>query len=339
LARVFGRTLGRIATFTILLLLIVLAAGITLTVGWRPVLGPKTRPLTSRKFEATPERMQRGKYLVEGVVGCVECHSTHDESKHEPVLKGDIGAGSIFINEGKFRVVAPNITPDPDTGIGKWSDDAIARAIREGVAQDGHTLFPIMPYGAFRNLSDDDVAAIVVYVRSLQPVKSQLPRTSVPFPISRLINTVPQPVTAPVPDPDLSTPEKRGAYLIKVAVCEECHTPQNHPPKSGMIPDMYLAGGNMFDAVASANITPDDSGIKHYDEALFLQAMRTGYVRAREIKPPMPWSVYRHMNDDDLKGLFAYLRTVKPVHHSVDNNEPPTQCRLCGNKHGLGDKN
>ena len=91
--------------------------------------------------------------------------------------------------------------------------------------------------------------------------------------------------------------------------------------------------------VASANLTPDASGICYYDEALFVETMRTGSVGARKLKPIMPWWAFRHMTDDDLKAVFAYLRTLKPVHHTVDNTEKHTQCKLCGQKHGLGDRN
>jgi hypothetical protein len=103
---------------------------------------------------------------------------------------------------------------------------------------------------------------------------------------------------------------------------------------------MEMAGGNpMEEGVSSANITPDTSGIGYYDEALFVQTMRTGSVRARPLKPIMLWWMFRNMTDDDLKAVFAYLRTLKPVHHLVDNTEKPTQCKRCGQKHGLGDRN
>ena len=91
--------------------------------------------------------------------------------------------------------------------------------------------------------------------------------------------------------------------------------------------------------MAAANLTTDASGIGYYDEALFLQAMRTGSVRGRKLSPLMPFAVYRNMSDDDLKAIFAYLRTVKAVHHRVDNSLPPTYCKLCQQKHGAGDQN
>jgi hypothetical protein len=106
---------------------------------------------------------------------------------------------------------------------------------------------------------------------------------------------------------------------------------------------LAFAGGAEFDGplptVVSANITPDPSGISYYDEDLFVQALRTGKVRARELSAVMPWTVYRNMTDEDLKAMFAYLRTLKPIHHRVDNTSPPTACRMCRGKHGGGDQN
>jgi mono/diheme cytochrome c family protein len=136
----------------------------------------------------------------------------------------------------------------------------------------------------------------------------------------------------------MSTPAKHGAYLVKMGSCSDCHTPLN--AKFQPIPGMEMAGGSpMGERVASANLTPDASGIGYYDEALFIQAIRTGSVRARKLDSAMPWWIFRNMTDDDLKAVFAYLRTLKPVHHMVDNTEPPTLCKLCGHKHGLGDRN
>ncbi len=106
---------------------------------------------------------------------------------------------------------------------------------------------------------------------------------------------------------------------------------------------MEFAGGFVLEGpwgrVASANITPDPSGIPYYDEAQFIQTMRTGYVKARKLNQIMPWWHFRDLTDDDLRDLFAFLQTLKPVKHRVDNETPPTPCKLCGNRHGLGDNN
>jgi hypothetical protein len=106
---------------------------------------------------------------------------------------------------------------------------------------------------------------------------------------------------------------------------------------------MDFAGGFVHEGpwgrVASANITPDASGIAYYDQGLFFQAVRTGYVRTRKLSQIMPWHELRHMTDEDLAAIFAYLGTLKPVSHRVDNTESATLCRICKIAHGYGDKN
>jgi len=259
-----------------------------------------------------------------------------------PVLAEKRGAGTVF-GEGADlpgRLVAPNLTPDKETGAGNWTDDMLARAVREGIGHDGRTLFPLMPYMNYRELPDEDLASVIVYMRSLAPVKNALPQTEIIFPVKYLIRSAPEPVTATVPAPDLSDPVKRGAFLVRMASCADCHTAQERgQPKPGL----EFAGGLLFTppegTVMAANITPDASGISYYDEDFFVETIRTGKVKARSLSPVMPWVFYRDMTDEDLKAMFAYIRTLKPVRHTVDNTESPTPCKLCGMKHGGGSKN
>jgi mono/diheme cytochrome c family protein len=323
-------------------LVVVLAAGITFTIGWRPFFGPRARPLSARKFESTPARLARGAYLVRHVSDCMTCHSEHDWTGHEaPVLPNTLGAGQdMNLLKGlPGSVHAPNITPDPDTGAGNWSDDQLARAIREGIGHDGRPLFPFMPYRGLRALSDEDLASIIVYLRSLPPVRQSRPATTLIFPVRYLIRDAPRPLDAPVPTPDLSTPEKRGNYLVTIAGCSDCHTPQDTHGQP--LPEMDFAGGFILDGpwgrVASANLTPDPSGIPYYDEALFVEVLRTGYVKARKLNQIMPWHSYRGMTDEDLSAVFAFVKTFKPVRHHVDNAASPTYCNVCGQIHGGGD--
>src|SRR5262249_39797839 len=151
-------------------------------------------------------------------------------------------------------------------------------------------------------------------------IKNELPKTKIPFPLNFLIRNAPEPILNPVSSPNLSTPVSRGAYLVKMGSCADCHTPQDH---GAPVPGMEFAGGFVLElptgAVASANITPDPSGISYYDENLFIHAIREGQVGARPLNPAMPWWYFAKMTDDDLKAVFAYLRTVKPVQHRVDN--------------------
>jgi len=152
---------------------------------------------------------------------------------------------------------------------------------------------------------------------------------------------VPEPVDAPV-TADLSTPEKRGEYIVRMAACEDCHSPRDD--QGAPIPGFSLAGGTPLPfegrkTVASANLTPAVNGIPYYTEALFSETIRTGKVRARELDAFMPTRYYAGMTDQDLKDIFAYLKTLQPVDHFVDNALPPTKCPRCGLTHGGGDRN
>jgi mono/diheme cytochrome c family protein len=331
----------KIAGLTLLAIIALLCLGITLTIGWRPFIGAKKRALTDRKFEATPQRLARGRYLVDGVLGCFGCHTDADWSKPgAPPVAGKEGSGHVWSDQNLPWLVASNITPDKETGIGNWGDDALARAIREGIGNDGRALFPKMPYPNYRQMSDEDLASVIAYVRSVPAVRNQLPTTKMPFPLNFFIQNVPTPVTAVVAAPDQSTPVARGSYLARMSSCADCHTPQE---KGQPLPGMDFAGGFILKEptgdVASANITQAPSGIVYYNEATFLQAMRTGKVGARPLHASMPWAFYRKMNDEDLKAIYAYLKTIKPVKHQLDNTEPPTYCRLCKQKHGFGATN
>ena len=329
---------------TILVLGVLLAAGITATIGWRPFFGPEARPLTDRRFEPSPARLERGAYLVQNVAGCLFCHSELDPSvRGLPVKPGEAGAGRTLAAEDLPWLTAPNLTPDAETGAGSWTDDMLARAIREGIGHDGRTLFPMMPYQNFASMSDEDLASVITYIRSLPAVRRELPASEVPFPVNRFINNVPKPIEGEVAPPDLSTPEKRGKYLVTLASCADCHTPMDD--RGLFVAGMAFAGGNTLkygDARpprAAANLTPAPSGIPYYNEELFLEAIRTGRVRERELSDVMPWGHYRNMTDEDLKAIFAHLKTLAPVDHYVDNALPPSACAKCNLSHGGGERN
>jgi mono/diheme cytochrome c family protein len=322
-------------------LVVLVAIGITATVGWRPFLGPRARAVTDRRFEPTAERLARGAYLVEHVTGCIACHSPRDlTAPGFPTVPGSALGGRVWSDDGLPWLVASNNSADRETGVGAWTDDMLARAIREGVGQDGRALFPIMPYRRYRLMSDEDLASVIVYLRSLPPVRQALPKTRVPFPPGRLINSLPEPLTAPVPTPEQSTPARRGEYLVGLAACGDCHTPMK---RGEPIAGLELGGGFLLQSpagpVASANITPDPTGIPYYDETVFVNMMRTGRVVARKLSDVMPWYYYRAMTDEDLRAVFAYLKTLRPARHAVDNTLPPTACKLCGERHGAGERN
>jgi mono/diheme cytochrome c family protein len=333
----------KIGLVVVCVVFVLAGVGLPAVVGIRPFIGSRARPLTSRTFERTPARLERGRYLVTSAqTPCMLCHSPMDTTGHVLKVKdGMMLAGRNWEPDGVPFVTAPNLTPDPETGAGTWTDDQLARAIREGIGHDGRTLFPIMPYTRYRNMSDEDLASIIVFLRSVPAVRNPLPPTKVPFPLSRLIKGVPEPVEGTV-TPDLSTPEKRGRYITQLAVCEDCHTPADD--KGNVIPDMDFAGGMAmkygdWTAGASANLTPSVNGIPYYTEDLFIETIRTGKVRSRVLSGMMPTFYFRNFTDQDLKDVFAYLKTLKPVDHYVDNTQPPTKCAKCGLMHGGGERN
>ena len=299
----------------------------------------------------TPERMARGKYLVEGLLQCPACHSENDWSKRPfEVLPGKRLGGFVFPNvelglSKPNRVVAPNISPDPEYGAGTWKDADFVRVLRQGIGHDGRTLFPLMPYFYFRNLSDEDLASVIVYERSAAPVHIKRPKTRLTEELKKAFQ--PLPPLAHVPEPDPSGRVDYGKYLVAAGHCAACHTPTDG--KGTPYPDMAFAGGaplfgkweggSVIKRVHSLNLTSDPSGISYFDEATFIYVLRNGGFPTRPLSNIMPWAFFRNLTDDDLGSIFAYLRTLKPVRHHVDNTEPPTYCKQCKTKHGLGSIN
>ena len=347
------------AKFSVAVVLLILVVLLTRTL-MTQIASPRERSiprgaksiLEMEPIARTPERMSRGKYLVEGVLQCWGCHSELDFTKR-PMrpMPGKKGSGHIFSNvelglPEPNRIVAPNISPDPEYGAGSWKDAVFVRALRQGIGHDGRTLFPLMPYQYFRNLSDEDLASVIVYVRSTEPVHIRRPTTSLTSSIKKALQ--PLPPIVHVAEPDRSNRVAYGKYLVTAGHCSECHTPQDE--YFNPIPAMDFAGGAPLTGawgpdpkkvytVASLNLTPDPSGISYFDEKMFINALRTGTVNARLLANIMPWAFFRNLSDDDLGSMFAYLRTLQPVQHRVDNTEPPRYCKMCRAKHGFGDRN
>ena len=330
---------------SILVILVLLVLGGITAIGWQVVLGPDARPVTNEKFEATEARLERGRYLVENVSHCFLCHSEHDFSTPEyPTNQAKKGAGWVMPIPELNNIASRNITPDMETGIGSWSDDEIARAIREGISKDGSALFPIMPYEDFRVYDDEDVKSIVVYLRTLQPVKNKVPTRNLPGPLEYIVKTIPKPLEAPQPSHPSATPEERGKYLTVIAGCWGCHSPTDD--KGMKLTGLEFGGGGYFDdpglkgkRVFTANITSDPSGIAHYDEARLIETLHTGQLPGRMLNHIMPFESFKGMKDDDIKDIFAYLKSVPPVKHRVSNTDAPTKCEVCGQTHGLGEFN
>lgn len=298
--------------------------------------GLKPRQLRDYQFERTSLRVERGRYLVT-IAECFGCHSPIDSTLLLP-LPGKEGSGDIIDTVGPE--VAPNITPDVETGAGSWTDDMFVRAIREGFGHDGRPLHSDMRSEYYGILTDEDVASVVVYLRSLPAVRHELPK--IVWPDSQL-GYREGPMSTPASPHELLDTLSLGAYLVRYATCEHCHSPMDS--MGNRKPGLRFAGGTVCvrdsaRVIVSKNITQDPTGIPYYDEAFFIQTIRTGRVGGvRELNPWMEWPYFRAMIDDDLKAVFKYLRAQPPVRHHVDNSEPPRPCKLCGTTHGLGDLN
>src|SRR5512137_882344 len=236
---------------------------------------PRARPLTNRTFEASPARVERGRYLTEHLLQCFVCHSERDwDAPGAPIVAGRKGAGAVMSERADRRIVAPNLTPDPETGAGRWTDDMFARAIREGIGHDGRALYWGMWYRSFAQLSDEDLAAVVVYLRTLPPVRNALPPTLLPPEELAENAKLPRPITAPVTGPAPGDTKALGRYLLNVADCAGCHTAWEAPRNAGL-----FGGGNEVGRgtrrAYSANLTRHESGVA-YPRETFIEVMHSG---------------------------------------------------------------
>jgi mono/diheme cytochrome c family protein len=318
----------------LLLLLLVLVVAVGGGLAYLYLRRPAQAPPLEIKVAATPERLARGKFLFETIGDCSDCHSPRDFSRvGGPEMKDKRASGfvlSSFLNGLPGTVVAPNLTPDPETGIGLWSDGEKIRAIREGVDRTGRALFPLMPYQGYRSMSDSDVQALVAYLDSLPPIKHSLPPTKLDFPVFLFIKSVPQPAGS-VAEPDRGDPLKYGKYLVDLGGCADCHTPMD---KGQPIPGKTFAGGQVFSTqagtVVTANITPDrDTGIGKWSEPYFEKKFYDYREYAASGPPPlpgpqaftlMPWLNFSQLPPRDLSAIYAYLRTVPAVRNAVDTH-------------------
>jgi mono/diheme cytochrome c family protein len=253
--------------------------------------------------------IERGKYLMESVVACGNCHFQRGP-QGQPLFDKGLSGGMLF-DEPPFQAYAPNITPDAKTGIGKWTDAQLAKAIREGVRPDKTIIGPPMPIGFYRNMSDQDLAAIIAYLRAQPAVANEVPKSKYNIPLPPAYG----PAVAAVKTPSRNDQLAYGKYLADIGHCMECHTPRDG---KGMLQKASLgAGGNVFSGPwgqsMSRNLTPHETGLKDWTDAQIAKAVRDGVDRAGQpYKPPMAFGFYKNINDADLAALIAYLRSLKP---------------------------
>lgn len=252
--------------------------------------------------------IERGEYLVQGPMGCGNCHTPIGPQGF--VMDQDL-TGRVVEDSPAFRAVAPNITPAGR--IAGWSDAELVKAIREGLRPDGSLIGPPMPMGQYRGLSDDDVASVVMYLRSIPatPTVGDLPASEYRIPLPPAYGPPVESVSAP---PRGATAEY-GAYLAgPVAHCVECHSPMG---PQGIDVSRLGAGGFEFHGPwgtsVAANITPSEDGIAGYSDDE-LAAMITMGKRpdGTPMMPPMPYPYLAKMTPEDLQAVILYLRSLPP---------------------------
>ena len=272
--------------------------------------------------------IERGKYLANHVTVCIDCHSQRDWSIFSgPVVPGtEGGGGEAFDKKMGFpgNIYATNLTP---AVLSSWTDGEIYRAITSGVGKDGHALFPVMGYQRFGKMSKDDVESIIAYIRTLQPVKSEIHKSELDFPVSLLNKLSPQ-----APDhqmrPSPADTVLYGGYLANAAGCVDCHSQQD---KGKIIAGTEFGGGMEFKQPAgiirAPNITLHKTlGLGNWTSDLFVAKFKvyadSSYqpqkLNPHELNSPMPWKMYSGMTEQDLRAIYSYLKSIKPIANKVE---------------------
>jgi mono/diheme cytochrome c family protein len=302
------------------IILLVLIIGISITVASRQHLTYST-PYPDVKVSTDSAIIARGKELVFGPAHCTDCHAP--EASAEDIDKGlDVPlTGGYEFDLPIGKIYSRNITPDDETGIGKMSPQLIARALRYGIRRDSTAMLDFM---AFHNTSDEDLSAIISYIKSRPAVRKEIPQNNFNLLGKAVLAFLIKPVG---PSGEVHKTVKRdstaeyGKYLANsVANCNGCHT--NRDMMTGAYIGDEFAGGmgmqnpNDPDKITyfTPNLTPDPSTgrIYNWSQQNFIDRFRKG----RLIKySDMPWGPFSKMSDDDLKAIYKYLRTVPAVKH------------------------
>jgi mono/diheme cytochrome c family protein len=312
--------------FIIVLVIILAVAGIATYV--KTAL-PNVGSAPDIKVDTTPARIERGKYLANSVVICMECHSQHDNTAFgSPILPGTLGeGGDLFGKQRGFpgEIYAKNITP---YNLSNWTDGEIFRVITTGVTKTGKALFPLMPYHAYGKIDQEDVYSIIAYIRTLPTIKNDVPATTLDFPLNFIVNTIPVKAALTV-KPDTNNSVAYGLYLVTSAACADCHSKVK---QGNVIPGTEFGGGREFgdpngNIVTSSNITPDNqTGIGPWTKEAFIQRFKQyapGVYTPQKIAPTdfatvMPWLEYATMTEKDLGAMYDYLHTLQPISNKVE---------------------
>ncbi|WP_018127078.1 c-type cytochrome [Balneola vulgaris] len=295
---------------------------------------PNAGEAPEMNIELTQERIERGRHLANNVMACMYCHTPHDTKKFtNPLDSTKFGAGGVEFGKAELlpgTYYSTNITP---AELGSWTDGEIFHSITTGVSKDGRALFPIMPYENYAKMDEEDIKAVIAYLRTLEPIESTVPESTSDFPMNFIINTIPKPANF-TERPSPSNKIAYGKYLVNAASCNDCHTPRN---KGAFIEELTLAGSSPFTlktggTVRTANITPDEStGIGAWTEEAFIKRFKSHNdstfqhypIQEGEYNTVMPWMNYSKMSEEELSAIYAYLRSIKPVKNLVTRFTPP----------------
>jgi hypothetical protein len=233
------------------------------------------------------------------------------------------GGWELTIDPGTFR--APNLTPDKETGIGQVSDGQLARALRYSIGHKENFLFPFMP---FQEMSDEDVVAVISFLRSQPPVVHKVNPSELSFLGKALVALGAIKPAGPLKTPptkvSIDSTKEYGEYVAnRVANCVGCHTDRDL--KTGAFTGKPFAGGfvmppDVFSkgyTFVTPNLTPDkETGIlSQWSEQGFINRFRSGRVHPTS---PMPWGCFSRMNDVELKALYRYLTSLEPVSKRIE---------------------
>ncbi|WP_300600556.1 c-type cytochrome [Niabella sp.] len=313
----------------LLILLLVVAAGIAMVMVYVKNVLPNVGAAPDIKIALTKERVERGRYLANHVMVCMDCHSQRDWTVYGgPVKDGSFGGGGErFGKEMLFpgTIYSANITP---YALGSWTDGEIFRAITTGQNKKGKALFPLMGYLSYGKMDQEDIYSVIAYLRTLQPIANDVPERSLDFPLNFIVNTIPAKASLS-PKPARTDEVAYGKYLVAMAKCSDCHSridKQGNPVEGS-----EFGGGRSFHfpngmVVTAPNITADDeTGIGSWTSDLFVQKFKrfsdSSYhpqkLGANDFNTPMPWLMFTGMDSSDLRAIFSYLRTVKKINNKI----------------------
>jgi mono/diheme cytochrome c family protein len=253
---------------------------------------------------------ERGGYLVNTIMTCHNCHTPM--GPNGPQFDKAL-SGGLHFDVPPFDVTAPNITPDPETGIGKWSDAEIKKLLLEGVRPSGVHVAEVMPTGFYKILTPGDLDGIVAYLRSVKPVSNKVPDPVYKIQLPHVV--FPGAETA-MPGADLNDKVKRGRYLVTIGHCLECHTPMGPPGTGNDFTNSLGKGGREFPGPwgvsVSRNITSSKAkGLGDWSDAEIKRAITQGLHKdGTRLKPPMGYGFYANMTDGDVDAVVAYVRTL-----------------------------